>query len=522
MPSQCPLSVLHRSTSTVPPKAIVSRTHDPAETQPSLDPEDWQACRDVAHKLLDSCLEHLQNIRDRPWREFPEGAMRATALEESGQAIGLEATADKMVREILPYGSGNTHPAFFGWVQGTGTVAGLLAEMVAATMNSNCGGRNHGAVYIEREVIAWCRDRFGLPAGASGVLVTGTSQATLIGLAVARQRALGATVRRTGVRDAPQLTAYAVEGVHQATIKAIELLGLGSDNLRLVPRSPRTFGMCPRQLVERIRSDRQSGGVPFCVIGTSGSVDTGSHDPLNAIADICAEQQLWLHVDGAFGAWLRIADPPYRDLVAGIDRADSLAFDFHKWMSVQYDCGIALLRDGELHRATFSSESPYLRPRDTGLGAGGPWFCDYGIDLSRGFRALKVWATLQAYGEAVLGETVSRNCHLAALMGDQIERSAWLRLVSPVISNVCCFTADPSRFSSLDPMAVNEAIAIHFQQRGGPILSITRVDGRHALRAAVVNHRTTREDVIAAIAAVEAYCESLPRSGPNGPAAAAD
>lgn len=493
------------------PKATSNPSPDWPENGDSLDPRDWDAARETAHKLLDACLDHLQNIRDRPWRPFPSEARQATALQQVVPPVGLETVAEAMIHEVLPYGSGNTHPTFFGWVQGTGTVAGLLAEMVSATMNSNCGGRNHGAVYVEREVIAWCRERFGFPATTSGLLVTGTSQATLIGLAVARQRALGSRIRQTGIRDSPRLSCYAVQGVHQATIKAIELLGLGSDSLRLIPRSPETLGMCPETLRATMRRDRADGCLPFCVVGTSGSVETGGHDPLDKLADICAEQDAWLHVDGAFGAWLRIAAEPFRSLVRGIERADSLAFDFHKWMSVPYDCGVALVRDGELHRDTFSSLSPYLRPGQQGLGAGSPWYCDYGIDLSRGFRALKVWATLKAYGIEQLADVVTRNCQWAALMGERVERSEWLRLITPVVSNVCCFTASADRFSAQSVDQVNESIAVHFQMHGGPIVSLTRLDSRYVLRAAIVNHRTTRADVLAAADAIEAYCESLQR-----------
>lgn len=471
---------------------------DPPAT---LDPTDWPGFRRELHALVDACVDHLERVGERPWRPLDEQARRNLALGDVREGAGLAATASALVASVLPYHAGNTHPRFFGWVQGTGTMAGLMAEIVAATMNSNCGGRDHGAIELERQVIRWCVGCFGLPATASGVLTTGTSQATVIGLAAARLQALGADSRRLGIRGGPALTLYAAEGVHNATVKAAELLGLGSSALRCIPVDPLSGSMDTGRLAQAVARDREAGLLPMCVVGTAGSVDRGSFDDLDRLADLCAAEGLWLHVDGAFGAWARLADAPWRDLVRGIERADSLALDFHKWMFVQYDCGLILVRDEAKHRAAFAARPAYLAAQDAGLGGGEPWFCDYGTDLSRGFRALKVWSTLRAYGSDRLGAAITRNCRLAALMATLVESAPELTLLARVDANVCCFSVVADA-PGPEVDAINTRVVQRLQLDGSAVFSTTRLAGRTAIRAAITNHRTTPEDVRLAIAAV--------------------
>ena len=300
----------------------------------NLDPEDWGNYRRAAHDLLDACIDRLATAGDHPWQSLPEEVRVSYALD--GLPRGEAALAQELAAQVLPYGTGNTHPRFWGWVHGTGLASGVMAEMVAATMNANLGGRAHGAVEIERAVIDWSRKVMGFPEGASGVLVTGTSQATVIALAAARLRVLP-DVRAKGQGAAP-LVAYAGAGAHNAAKKAMELLGLGHEALRAIPEGD--AGMDVAALRDRIIADRAAGLLPFAMIGTAGSVDMGRFDDLNGLADLAAQTGLWLHVDGAFGAWTRLAAEPWRRLSDGIGRAESLACDFHKWMFVPYDCGM--------------------------------------------------------------------------------------------------------------------------------------------------------------------------------------
>lgn len=468
----------------------------------SLDPEDWETFRRDARNVLDACIDHLASVARHPWQPVPPEHRDALALGDAAEGIGTGQLAHELLSKVLPFATGNTHPRFFGWVHGTGLASGLLAEIVAATMNSNCGGRDHGAVYVERAVIDWCVRCFGFPATASGVLVTGTSQATVIALATARTWALGGESRQSGIQvQGHRLRAYAVAGVHHAIVKALELLGLGAQSLSVIP-ADETGGMSISTLGAAIAHDRAAGWRPFCVVGTAGSVDLGRFDDLGALADVCAREGLWFHVDGAYGAWTRLAKSPWRELSAGIDRANSIAFDFHKWMFVQYECGAVLIRDERIHRATFAARPEYLAPQDGGLGGGEPWFCDYGIDLSRGFRALKVWSALRAHGSRSLGEVITRNCELAAFMAHLVTSTPELRLMAPVSANICCFDAAPSANSDDESSSINATIARNLQLSGDAVFSTTRLSGRMVLRAALTNHRTTQLDVSDALSAV--------------------
>jgi len=467
----------------------------------SLDPDDWGVFRAEAHRLLDASLDRLEDARNRPWQPVPQDVRDGYHLQsdEPGQPIVQIVTT--LQDQMMPYATGNTHPRFFGWVHGTGMADGILSEMVAATMNANCGGRDHGMVYVEREVIDWTRRQMGFPQGASGVLVTGTSQATVIALQAARVRAM-ANVRATGQTDA-RLTAYAGAGVHNAARKALELLGIGNDNLRLVPTTE--DGLDLAALGSQIIADRAEGAIPFAIFGTAGSVDFGDYDDLNALADIAGDQGLWLHIDAAFGAWTRLADAPYRQLTDGIGRADSMACDFHKWMALPYDCGIVLIRNETEHRAAFAARPAYLTGMDSGLAGGDPWFCDYGVDLSRGNRALKVWTAIKAHGTAKLGRTITANCERAAQMGALVTATPPMAMAAPVVSNLCVFTAD----ARLEPDAqskLNMQISQDLQNEGVAVFSTTLavIGGKSVtcLRAAITNHRTTSKDVEIALAAV--------------------
>ncbi|UWQ77833.1 amino acid decarboxylase [Leisingera sp. S132] len=457
--------------------------------------QDWAAFRAEAQRMLDAALDQMQQAAERPWQPVPEDIDARYAV--TAEARGPRETVDRIIRDVLPYHGGNIHPRFWGWVQGSGLASDLISSLAAAAVNANMGGRDHGANYMERAVVDWTRRKMGMPEGASGLLVTGTSQATVIAFQAARLRVLK-DLRKTG-QGTVRLTAYAGEGVHNATLKAMELLGIGSDNLRQVPLAEGKLDCAA--LARMVAEDKAAGALPFLVVGNAGTVDLGLFDDLNALADAAADLGLWLHVDGAFGAWTRIAAEPYRSLSDGIGRADSIALDFHKWMYVGYDCGMALLRNEEEHRAAFAARPAYLEGAERGLAGGEPWFCDYGIDLSRGNRALKVWTALETYGEAAFSEAITGNCELAEFMAAEVEAQPCMALGAPVVSNVCVFTAR----SDLPPEAqsvINAHIAQTLQESGEAVFSTTRADGRVMLRAAITNHRSRETDVRAAIAAV--------------------
>ncbi len=294
-----------------------------------LDPEDWQGFRAAAHEMLDAALDRMQGAGEgRVWSPFPESekaAFRAPLPRAGGGSDEVQAR----IRALLPYGVGNTHPRFFGWVHGAGTPSNLIAEIAAVAMNANLGGRDHGAIYVEKQVIAWCREMFGFPETASGLVVSGTSMATIVALKTARDRALDFGSRSQGI-GAARLVGYTSEQTHSCVARAFDILGLGADALRKIP-TDEAFEIDLWALRGAIAADRAAGLRPFAVIGTAGAVNVGAIDDLAALADIARDEGLWFHVDGAFGA-TAILSPEVRPRLDGLERADSLAFDFHKWM----------------------------------------------------------------------------------------------------------------------------------------------------------------------------------------------
>ncbi|WP_299475942.1 pyridoxal-dependent decarboxylase [uncultured Roseibium sp.] len=459
-----------------------------------LEPADWEDFGDEMHALLEQCIGRMKAARDLPWQPLPAGLGDSLKLEPSETGSGTAATFRHLTEDIMPYATGNTHPAFFGWVHGTGLPVSVGAELVAATMNSNCGGRDHGAMKVEQAVLDWLLKLAGFGSDASAILTSGTSQATILALSAARTRLFGKEIRKTGIQSLPEIAVYLCKGTHSCIAKALEVMGHGTDALTFVETNE-ALQMDMAALKAAVERDRANGRVPLAVIGTAGAVDTGVFDPIDDLAAFCNEAGIWLHVDAAFGFWTRLADQPWRDLCRGIEKANSIACDFHKWMSVPYDCGACMIYDRELHLQTFSSRPSYLEHQEAGLGGGGTWYCDLGLELSRGFRALKVWTAVKAIGMDAFGNAISDNCRQAGLMAELVEKSDVLQLAHPVTSNVCCFYPEKG-----DP---NE-IAARLQLQGSAVFSTTKQKGRSCLRAAIVNHRTTSMDIIRSIEAVEA------------------
>jgi glutamate/tyrosine decarboxylase-like PLP-dependent enzyme len=457
----------------------------------NLDPADWGAVREQGIRMLDDMLNYLREIRNRPvWQPAPAEVREAFTEPLPQRPTDLPLIHEQFMRDILPYAVGNAHPGFMGWVHGGGTVVGMLAEMLAAGLNANVGGRDQVPVEVERQVTRWVQEVFDFPESSTGLFVTGTSMANLIGVLVARTAALGSNVRKNGLAGA-HLTAYASTSVHSCVAKAMDMAGLGTQALRLIPVDAH-FRMDISALQIAIEADRIAGFVPFLVIGTAGTVDVGAVDDLQRIADVAVRHNLWFHVDGALGALARLA-PQIGAYVRGIERADSIAFDFHKWGQVPYDAGFILVRDGALHQATFANPAPYLA-RGAALAGGGSWPCDFGPDLSRGFRALKTWFTIKAYGAAQLGAVIDHTCVLARYMKERIESTPELELMAPVALNIVCF-----RYRCDNADRVNENLVAQLQLSGICAPSTTVINGQLTIRAAIVNHRTSKDDINALI-----------------------
>jgi glutamate/tyrosine decarboxylase-like PLP-dependent enzyme len=477
---------------------------DPDDRGASLDPLDWTTFRVQAHRMLDDILDFTRDIRERPvWTPAPQhvrDSFRTGLPHAPAELADVHAT---FVRDILPYGAGNTHPGFMGWVQGGGTPVGTLAEMLAAGLNANLGGRDQVPLEVEKQVLHWMRELFGFPAEASGLFVTGTSMANLMAVLVARTRALGADVREQGLADREaRLVAYTSAGAHNCIAQALDLSGLGKAALRRVPVDEQ-FRIDLDSLQAAIAQDRAAGLTPFFVAGTAGTVDVGAIDDLAALAALARRESLWFHVDGAYGA-LGMLAPALRPLLAGIEQADSIAFDFHKWRQVPYDAGFLLVRDGRAHLDAFAAPAAYLRRESRGLAAGSPWPCDFGPDLSRGFRALKTWFTFKVHGADRIGRAIAHSCELAAHLARRIAAEPRLELLAPVGLNIVCF-----RYRCDQADAVNADIVVALQESGLCAPSATTVGGHFAIRAAIVNHRTRREDVDALVEATLRFGDQI-------------
>lgn len=463
----------------------------------NLDPSDWPAFRAAAHNMLDDMLDYTQHLRERPvWQPVPTEmhARFCESLPQAGQELAV--LHQRFLHEIVPYSIGNAHPGFMGWVQGGGTPVGMLADMLAAGLNANVGGRDQIPIAVERQILHWMRELFNFPASANGVFVTGTSIANFIAVVIARTKVLGQQARTHGISGST-LTAYTSRGAHGCVSKAMDLAGFGTAALKLVPMNA-DYQIDVAALAQQIEIDRASGCQPFLIVGSAGTVDVGAIDDLSALADLAAKTNCWFHIDGAYGA-LGMMSPAIAPRLAGIERADSIAFDFHKWGQVPYDAGYILVRDGANQLATFSAPANYLKRELRGMAAGSPWPCDLGPDLSRGFRALKTWFTIATFGSQKLGAIMHNTCELAQYLGHCIATQDCLELLAPINLNIVCLRYHPAANANVLSLeqsnALNNELVIRLQESGLVAPSSTMLGAHFAIRVAIVNHRTNRHDI---------------------------
>jgi aromatic-L-amino-acid/L-tryptophan decarboxylase len=464
--------------------------------------------------MVADTVAYLAEIRDTPaWAPMPDSVKQALTQPLPRLGVGAERAYAEFVEHVLPYTNGNRHPRFFGWVQGNGTVLGMMADMLAAAMNPHLAGFNHAPALVEHQVIAWLAELFDMP-GASGVLVTGGTMASTLGLTVARtaaQRAAGDDTRHYDTRhygvqawpdrEPPRpLVFYGSTETHGWAGKAAELLGLGNRAFRKIAVDAE-YRIRLADLREQITADRRAGLQPFCVVGTAGTVNTGATDDLDALADLCHAERLWFHVDGAFGA-LAYLSPKLRPALRGLSRADSLGFDLHKWGSLPFECACLLVRDPDAHHAAFAydtSHAAYLAKLTRGVTAGGFPFADRGIELTRGFKALKVWMSLKADGVDKLARLIEQNVEQTRYLKQRVEQTPELELLASAPLNIVCFRYRRPGASEEALNALNSEILLRLQEQGIAVPSSTVLDGRFAIRVANVNHRTRREDIDAIV-----------------------
>jgi glutamate/tyrosine decarboxylase-like PLP-dependent enzyme len=400
---------------------------------------------------------------------------------------------------------GNGHPAFFGWVNPPPALAGVLASLAAAAMNPSVVSGDHADVYLERTTVRWLAELVGFPhAPGGGLLTSGGSAATIVCLAGARHRAAadaGHDVRRRGLAGAPRLVAYVPPEAHSCVPRALELLGLGSDAIRPLPLPGGNLDV--DRLRAAIAADRAAGATPALLVASAGTVNTGAIDPLEAFADVAAAEALWLHVDGAYGAF-GVLDPALAARYRGMERADSVVLDPHKWLGVPVDAGCALVRRPDDLREAFSVIPPYLRQdADGAVGT----FGEYGFEQTRPFRALKTWATIAARGREGIVDQVVRANALARELAGLVEREPSLELAAPPETSIVAFRARPPGCPPERLEAVNRALPEAVQARGRAFVTGTVYEGRETLRACILHPGTTEEDLATLVAEVVAAQE---------------
>lgn len=456
----------------------------------TIDPVNWSEFRDNAHRMLDEMIQYVKDSSDRKaWQPLPDQVK--SNLDSSLPENGLPFTEvyRSFKENIAPYSLGNTHPRFWGWVCGGGSPSGMLAEMMASGVNSTVSFGEHAAMYVEQQVLNWTKDIYDFPRESSGILTTGASMANVLAISIARHQ-FDQNIRKKGVSG--QLTVYASAETHSCLQKAVELLGIGSDNLIRIPVDDQ-YKVRTDLLQDRIRNDRARGRLPFCIVGNAGTVNTGSIDDLETLAGIAREEGCWFHVDGAFGAVPNIL-PEYKHHLKGLSMADSLAFDYHKWFFVNYDAGGLLVKNAKVHRETFEINASYLAHHDRGVISGPNNYNHLGIELSRGFRALKVWMMLQEQGLEKYRRLVRRNMEDARYLASLVEANPSLQLMAPVPMNIVNFRYYDPALSTEQLNELNKEILMRLHETGEAVPSFTVLQGNYVIRVAHVNHRSQPED----------------------------
>lgn len=462
----------------------------PEET---LDPADWQEMRRIGHEMVDDMMNYLQTVRDRKiWSKPPAAVIRKMQQPLPRLPQPLESVYDDFIDQVLPYNNNNIHPRFWAWVQGGGTASGMLADMLASGMNTNVSIGDHMPMYVEKQVLDWSKEIFGFPLTSSGLLTSGGSLANITALITARDH-FNHSIRKQGLHAfSHQLTIYGSSETHNCVVKGAAIAGIGSDYFRKVPVD-QNYRIRIDVLEQMIGDDRKAGHLPFLIIGNAGTVNTGAIDDLTALSEIAKRESAWFHVDGAFGAIPKIL-PEFDAQLKGIEAADSLAFDFHKWFYMNYEVGCVLIKNAEAHQAAFSSTVNYLLHHESGLSAGPEPFSNYGMELSRGFKALKVWMLLKEQGLEKYARLVRQNLAQAKYLAALIGADPRLELLAEVSMNIVCYRFHPPQLSEEKLNLLNKAILMRLHTEGIAAPSYTLLNGKYCIRVAITNHRSERSD----------------------------
>jgi glutamate/tyrosine decarboxylase-like PLP-dependent enzyme len=460
----------------------------------SITPERMEALASLASRLIIGRLEGLP--AEPAWRGAsraePESLLREDPPEEGRPP---EEVVERAAREILPVAGRVDHPRFFAFVPSSATWLGVLADYMAAGHNIFQGtwlGAS-GPSQLELVVIDWFRDWIGYPESAGGLFTSGGSAASLDAFVAAREAA--------GNPD--RATVYVSDQAHSALTRAARIVGVRPERVRMLPSDGR-YRLEMDALRAAVQEDRDRGDTPIAVCANAGTTNTGAVDPLPEIADFCAEQGLWMHVDAAYGGFAVLSDEGRR-LLQGMERADSIAMDAHKWLFQPFEAGCLMVKDVRQLEQAFSVQPEYLQ--DTDWGREHPNFGDRGLQLSRSFRALKVWMSVQAFGMSAFRRAVTSGIELAARAEEHVRASDVLEMANPASLGVLCFRVNP-KGCGLDDEAlehINEGVQARIIDTGTAMMSSTRLRGLFSLRLCIMNHTTTWDDVRETLEAIERF-----------------
>lgn len=450
--------------------------------------------REVLSQASETIVRYYTGLTASSSRQVGEPGDLLAMFDEPlpGASQNIPELLERVEREVFAYALPLVGPRFFTHIPSAGTHVGILGALLSSALNQNCALAEMGpsAAAIERQVIRWIAEFIGYPASTAGVLVSGGSMANLTCLAAARKAKAQTDVALEGMSSGPPLTVYISSEGHACHDKNMALLGLGKKHLRRIP-STQEFTMDLVKLEAKIKEDIEAGYKPICVIGNGGTAMTGTVDPLDALADLCAHYHLWFHVDAAYGG-PAVGTELAQELFAGLGRADSIALDPHKWLFVPYEAGCSLVKDRELLRDTFSFRPNYAGAADS---EGLPDFADYSPQLSREFKALKVWLTFKAYGAPRLRQAIQQNIADARAFGRMLDESEDFELMAPVSLSVVCFryrTANTEHHHNETYLScLNTKLLEAVKQDGRFFLTGTLVKGKAGLRVCCVNHRTS-------------------------------
>nr|WP_070959598.1 pyridoxal-dependent decarboxylase [Hyphomonas sp. Mor2] len=468
-----------------------------------LEPEDWESFERLLIRLASEARHALEHIGESPvWQRPPQSVRDAFNSSVPMHGEGIEAVYDQFKRDLEPFVVGNRHPNYLGWVIGSGIPASMIGDWLAALVNSVPTLFDDSSALTELQVLRWIKQLVGMPADCSAILTTGVSESTLIALRVATYAALGDSIRLNGVAHAENKPVFYIsEETHDCARKAIQILGFGSTHIRVL-KTDQDFAMRASDLAAAIREDLAAGRIPVAVIATIGTVNTGACDDIGAIADVCSDHDVWLHVDGAFGIWSAITSVK-KHLTSGIERADSLVFDLHKWMYQTYDVGCAIIQDPELHRQALETHADYLAPLTGSVRDGPADLCSLSIQLSRGFKALKIWFSLKSEGVGAFASAIERNLERAQEMTELIHASTDLELLAPTNLHIVNLRFSHKTASPASLNACNEHIVRQLQLDGIAVPSSTMINGKFSIRVCFSNHRANRSHVDRVVSAIE-------------------